>query len=145
MKPFAFFLSAALCAPAAFAQAGWFTVIGDPAEATADTVEVDPHPIAVKGDLRSMRIRVNRMSERKNWDGVPFRSYQASVEFDCVKNTAQFQQVKYFMQPNWAGDSHKSVTFSDANARPMRFRDMNPNPMSRILKAACAAHRSSAS
>lgn len=135
-------LAMALCAPA-FAAGDWFTVVGTRDDAASDTVEVDPVPKSVNGDSRVMAIQVNRASPRQNWDGVPFRSYQATVEFDCAKNTAFFQQVSYFLQPYWAGPSHKSVTFSANNRRPMRFRDMTPNPMERILKAACAGYRAS--
>jgi hypothetical protein len=142
MKPLLVALTVALTLSApAFAASDWFTVVGTLEDAASDTVEVDPMPKAVNGERRSMAIRVNRASPRDNWDGVPYRSYYAMVEFDCLRSSAYFQQVTYFMQPYWSGVSHKTVTFNLANRRPMRFRDMTPNPMERIVKAACIGYK----
>lgn len=119
------------------AQDTWFTVIGDRADFSVDTVEVNPAPISSSGDNRLMNVRVSRREVRKSWDGVTYRSYQSVVKFNCAQNTAQFQQIRYFMLPAWKGESHTTMTYSDANPRDMRFRDVEPNPTARIIKAAC--------
>ncbi|RZI97485.1 MAG: hypothetical protein EOO54_29730 [Haliea sp.] len=119
----------------------WFTVIGDHLDPAAETVQVNPAPVSVTQHTRVMLVRTSRASLRTSWDGVPFRSYQASVEFDCTAGTARFQELTYFMQPAWTGASHRTMQYSRDNPRWMRFRDMAPNPTERIIKAACSFHR----
>lgn len=131
-----------LLAPAR-AASPWLTVVGDVDDAASDTVQVDPTLKAVNGELRSMAIRVNRASMRTSPDGVLFRSYIAQVEFNCLKAEARFQTVSYFLSPLWHGVAHRTVVFTPANARLMRFRDMDPNPVERIVRAACMAGRAS--
>ena len=119
----------------------WFTVVGDLKEADTNTVQVDPQPVRVEGAIRFMDIRVNRATPRQNWDGVPYRSFRALVEFDCVSMDARYREITYFMHPFWTGEPARRIEYSRADPRPMRFRDMQPNPMERIVKAACAGYR----
>lgn len=119
----------------------WLTVTGDRTDPAQDTIEVNPIPVSTADDNRTMRIRVSRSVQRTNWDGIPFRSYYAMVEFDCGSKTAQFQQVSYYMQPVWAGEAHKVMSYGKQDPRPMRFRGVTPNPVERIIKAACATSR----
>lgn len=134
-----FLLSAGLMiCSGSYAQSDWLTVIGDHTDATADTVEVKPKPLSASGDHRVMLVRVSRAQQRINWDGIPFRSYVSTVDFDCAKMDAQFQQVSYYMQPGWSGEVHKIIQYGKSNPRPMRFRGVTPNPMDRIIKAACS-------
>lgn len=127
--------------PASAADTIWFTVIGDHLDPAAETVQVNPVPLSVTYSLRVMQVRASRATARTSWDNVPFRSYEATVEFDCTAGTARFQSLRYFMQPTWAGPSHKSMQYSPDNPRWMRFRDMAPNPTERIINAACSFHR----
>jgi hypothetical protein len=136
MKPVLFLAALALSA-SAFAEVEWFTVVGDRERASMDTVEVNASPLSVSGDQRVMQLRVNRQTLREGWSGAPYRSYTAVVKFDCLHNAAQFQQIVYFAQPLWAGEPLKIVNYTEADRRFMIFRDMNPNPVERIMKAAC--------
>lgn len=124
----------------AFAQAPavWFTIQGDSADPAADTVEVNPVPKSVSGDLRTMQVRVSRSAERTNWDGLVYRSFKADVLFDCAAKNARYVAMEYFMQPAWAGPSHASTNYTPGASRPMRFRDVSPNPTARIIRAVCA-------
>ena len=115
----------------------WLNILGDPGNPAADTVEVNPDPVSVNGPLRTMRVRVNRSGERKNWDGVPYRSYIAEVLFNCNDNNARYVAMEYYMQPNWKGEAHAATKYTPSEARPMRFRDVTPNPAAQIIKAAC--------
>ena len=81
------------------AQTVWFTVMGEPANAALNTVQVDPVPIDVKDSVRTMRVRVSRSLDRTSWDGVPYRSYESIVQFDCVKNSARYLSITYFARP----------------------------------------------
>ena len=119
------------------AETNWFTIVGDKTDPTLDTIEVDAVPVSINGSRRIMQVRTSRSAPRTNWDGIPYRSYKATVEFDCVEKTAEYQQMTYYMQPLWAGESHISTSYTKSNPRPMRFRDVNPNPIERIIKAAC--------
>jgi hypothetical protein len=136
---FKFLLLVLLALPAAWAQEAWLTVLGDPTNAVVDTIQVDPIPVSVSGDLRTMRVRVNRQSERNNWDGIPYRSYESSVLFDCASNTARYLEIKFYLQPLWLGQAHTSVAYSSALPRWMLFGGVDPSPYQRIIYAACEA------
>lgn len=120
-----------------YAQTRWFNVLGDPQDANVNTIEVDPVPVAVSGDLKTMRIRVSRSEQRKSWDGVPYRSYTSTVVFDCAHKKAQYVSLDFYMQPAWKGASHKTSTYAGDVKRPMEFRDVTPNPTQRLVRAAC--------
>lgn len=125
-----------LAAGVAAAQPTWLTVLGDPADPAVNTVEVDP--VDHDQDERSLRVRVNRSAPRTSWDGVPYRSYEAVVLFDCTRKSARYQTITFFAQPLWRGDALRSVDYSTGPARMMEFRDVHPNPLQRIVHAACA-------
>ena len=129
------------CTVTAFAQVPtiWFTIQGDPLDPGADIIEVNPAPLAVNGNMRTMQVRVSRSAPRTNWDGVPYRSYSFEVLFDCTAKTARYTAMEYFMQPRWAGSSHASPRYTPEEPRPMRFRDVEPNPTAQIIRAACGS------
>ena len=121
-------------------ESDWFTVVGDvsqPSEASKDVVQVSPGSISDASGLRVMQIRANRAENRVSRDGVPYRSFNATVEFDCENKTARYLSLNYFMQPGWQGPSHKTSTFTREQFRPMAFTSMVPNPAARIVRAAC--------
>lgn len=121
-------------------QIQWFTVAGNPGDAASNTVQVDPVAIGVEGDSRPaskrMNVRVNRSAERVNWDNIPYRSYESQVVFDCQARRAAYVQARYYARPLWQGEPHTVADYG-GNPRPMLFRDMEPNPMNRIVRAAC--------
>ncbi|SFU33030.1 hypothetical protein SAMN05216350_101355 [Polaromonas sp. YR568] len=119
------------------AQTTWFNVLGDPHDANVNTIEVDPVPVAVNGELKTMKIRVSRSEQRKSWDGVPYRSYTSTVVFDCAHKSARYVSLDFYMEPAWKGASHKTSTFTPEVKRPMEFRDVTPNPTQRLVRAAC--------
>ena len=120
-----------------FAETNWFTIMGDKTDPTLDTIEVDAVLVSIHGSRRIMQVRTSRSAPRTNWDGIPYRSFKATVEFDCIEKTAEYQQITYYMQPAWAGESHISTSYTKSEPRSMRFRDVKPNPVERIIKAAC--------
>lgn len=115
----------------------WFTVLGDRADPTLNTIEVDPAPLEVSEAGRMMSIRVSRSTQRTSWDGVPYRSYTARVLFNCTEGKAYYLSLTFYLQPLWRGTSHKTSTYTRENPRPMLFLDVEPNPTQRIIKAAC--------
>ena len=137
MKQLAVILSI-LVSGACMARADdWLTVMGDRTNPALDTIEVNPVPVTMTEESRVMRIRVSRSVPRTNWDGIPFRSYVATVEFDCPNKVGNFQQISYDMQPVWAGESHITTSYTRAAPRVMQFRGVTPNPVERIIRAAC--------
>ncbi|RYX92509.1 MAG: hypothetical protein EOO28_21690 [Comamonadaceae bacterium] len=118
------------------AETYWFTIIGDPTDPTVTTVLIDPTPILVKGSTRLMNLRVSRDKPRVSTDGVAFQSFQSTVEFDCEKGAARFTRAQFHDKPLWAGPG-RSVDYPPSTVRPMLFRDIEPNPSQRIIKAAC--------
>jgi hypothetical protein len=128
-----------LAVSAAHAQTPWLTVMGDPGDPAVDTIEVDPVPVSVAGDHRTMRVRVNRSAQRTNWDGIPYRSYESTVQFDCASNTARYLEIRFYLQPGWRGEIHRTETYRSTMPRWMVFRGVDPNPYQRIITAACGA------
>jgi hypothetical protein len=87
-----------------------------------------------------LKVRVSRSADRTSWDGVPYRSYESTVLFDCVNRTARSTRITYYTQPAWNG-AVKSVNYGPAVPRWMQFREVEPNPNERIVHAACGAGR----
>jgi hypothetical protein len=138
MRSAALLLSSVLCGTPAGAQSpsNWFTVTGDAERADIDTVQVDPIALARDADGKTMHIRVSRAALRHNWDGAPYRSYDAQVVFRCAERRAEYRAITYYMAPLWRGDPHLTVDYAD-KPRPMLFKDAQPNPTLRIVRAAC--------
>ena len=122
------------------AQTVWFNVMGDTADETVNTIEVDPTPVSIGKETRIMRIRVSRLADRVNWEGVPYRSYVSEVLFDCANNTARYVSIDYYKTPAWKGEPYKRSLYSQNEPRPMQFRDVGPNPYRRIIRAACQTY-----
>lgn len=117
-------------------EKAWFTVSGNPGNAMVDTVQVDPVAVASSPERKTMYVRVSRKSQRINWDGVPYRSYESQVAFDCRARRAEYLIATYYMAPLWAGDPHNTTDYTH-KPRPMLFRDVEPNPTGRLVRAAC--------
>ncbi|MES2188614.1 MAG: surface-adhesin E family protein [Pseudomonadota bacterium] len=120
----------------AHADQNWFTVIGDDRDGASDTIQVDPESMT-SGDIRTLKVRVNRAVMRTSWDKVPYRSYDSLVIFDCVQRSARYVSITYHLLPLWKGDPHKTSDYTTGTPRPMRFLDVTPNPSARIIRAAC--------
>lgn len=131
----ALLLYAALAASPAFA-AEWFTIIGNEADPAVDTIQVDPTPVAVKGHMRLLNVRVSRARQRTTKDGIKFRSFVAVTEFDCDKLTARFTKTRFYNEPLWTSPG-RDMDFPATDVRQMAFREINPNPTERVIKAAC--------
>jgi len=131
---------APLWAQTAGGQAAWFTITGNAQEADADTILVDPRPIAVEGDLRRMKVRMNRSKLRTNPRSVTYRSYEAEVEINCADRNARFTSTQYFDGPLWTRPSLQLVP-PPGVVVPMEFRLFEPNPRERVINAACAIGR----
>lgn len=120
----------------AWAQSGWLTITGNPKDANVDTVQVDPVAAQVDGRQKTMHVRVSRATERRNWDRQPYRSYQSRVVFDCQVRKASYVQATFFPMPLWQGSPSSTNDYS-ARPQPMLFRDVEPNPTQRLIRAAC--------
>ncbi len=118
------------------AETQWFTVTGNPADASVDTVQVDPVATKTDGKLRTMNVRVSRKAQRFNWEQVPYRSYESSVVFDCRARKASYIYATFYPAPLWQGPPSKTSDYA-SSPPPMLFRDVDPNPTNRIIRAAC--------
>ena len=103
-------------------------------------VEVDTKTLALKVDEKILNIRVNRDKLRTSWDGVSYRSYTAAVAVNYYLKNARYLSLIFYLLPLWEGLPHKTSTYSESAVSPMLFRDMDPNPTERIIKAACFAN-----
>jgi hypothetical protein len=125
-----FFAAAPACAES------WFSITGDPADPAADTVQVAPDTVVVFTTLRVMKIRANRAVTRAGYDGVPYRSYVSTVQIDCETNEARFRKLELFYGPLWTGPN-RVVDYPENEMPKMVFMDLQPNPVERIVQAAC--------
>ena len=121
----------------------WFTIHGDPDNPLVNTIQVNPVPVSIEGEQRTMKVRVSRSQPRRNWDGLPYRSYESVVLFNCVTNTARYLSADFYPQPGWKGDVVKA-TYTAEVPRMMAFLDVEPNPTLRIMRAACSTGRGAA-
>lgn len=115
----------------------WLTVVGDAGNPDADTILIDPRPVAMKGHQRWMNLRLNRARHRTSTDGVGFRSFTAEVEFDCQKMSARFTRTQFYGGPLWTAPGSLMV-YPPTMVRPMVFRDFEPNPREKVIHAACS-------
>ena len=119
------------------AQTDWFNILGDPEDEAVNTVEVDPTPVAISADTRTLRVRVSRSADRVSRDGVPYRSYVSDVIFDCASSTARHAWTDFYSQPAWKGEPHKRLLYAPGEPRPLQFLEIEPNPYQRIMRAVC--------
>jgi len=133
------FVLLGLIACQAQGQSLWFTVTGNPADPGVDTVEVDPVAVRTDGALKTMNVRVSRAAERRNWDGLPYRSYESRVVFDCRARKASYVEATFYPVPLWRGAPRPTVDYGP-KPQPMLFRDVEPNPTQRLIRAACQSH-----
>lgn len=132
-------LSLVLGSPAVKAESSWLTVSGNPDDFQTDVVQVDPASLSGNPSFPTLSVRVSRATLRTSWDNVPYRSYTSTVLIDCADKSGRYTEITFYMMPFWQGKPHKSTTFAPEEMRPMRFRQIEPNPTSRIVRAACAA------
>ena len=119
------------------AQPVWLTIVGSADEAKNDVVQVDPASRSGNAGFPTLSVRVSRATLRSSWDDVPYRSYVSTVVIDCDEKTGRYTEINFYMMPLWQGKPHKSTTFAPSETRAMRFRDIEPNPTARIVRAAC--------
>lgn len=116
----------------------WFTIVGNPVDPAADTIQVEVASIQGDDALRTAKIRVSRANVRLSpWAKVEFRSFVALTQFDCKARTARYLATDFHRQPLWQGTPFHSVTYPRDVVATMRFRDVDPNPAERIVRAAC--------
>ncbi|MDA7418688.1 hypothetical protein PGB34_20135 [Xenophilus arseniciresistens] len=121
----------------AWAQGEWLTLSGDPARPEVDTVQVNPIAVERSAQARTLDIRVNRSRTRRNWEGVPYRSYTAQVRIRCEERRGEYLNLRMYLQPLWVGPVQEAGY--DEPRPPMLFKDVEPNPTERIIRAACPA------
>ena len=122
---------------AASANPNWLTIVGDPLDPAVAIIQIDPNAAVVASDQRTMFVRVSRPQQRASTDGVSFRSYHANVLFDCSQKSARFVTVDFYEQALWQGMPHKSMSFGPTQLRPLVFRFFEPNPLEKLVRAAC--------
>lgn len=132
-----FCLASLVTTASAHKQTNWLTITGTPDQPQTDLIEVDPESRSSSKDFPALNIRVSRALLRTSSDGVPFRSYTATVMVDCNAKTARFVSATFYMMPLWQGNPHKTWLYSSTEIRPMLFRSIEPNPTLRIIRAAC--------
>ena len=116
----------------------WLTITGSTADPDVNTIQIDPTPVDTRGQLRWMTLRLNRPKQRTSTDGIVFRSFVSVIEFDCEKRTARFTKTQFYNGPLWTSPG-RTMDYPASMVRPMVFREIEPNPSERVIKAACAS------
>ncbi|MES2612518.1 MAG: surface-adhesin E family protein [Pseudomonadota bacterium] len=123
--------------PASHAEPSWLTVVGDPANPGADTVQVDATSAVAFDAMRMVRLRANRSSARTAGDGKPYRSYISQVMINCQEKSAWHRSISLFNDPLWKGQL-RMVDYKEGDDRNLAFAEMPADPKGRLIKAACA-------
>ncbi len=138
------FAAVGLLLASAWAQAAtavtepvWLTILGDPLDPVAETVQVDVTSAVAFESARLVSIRANRSRDRMARDGLDFRSYVSSVLIDCTAGTARHRAQSLYTGPLWTGEM-RYVKYDEKDIRMLAFKDMPANPKDRIIKAACS-------
>lgn len=119
------------------ANSNWLTMVGNPVDPDTSTIEVYVPASFVLNNQLSMNVRVNRAKQNVSSDGIPFRSYTATILVDCVGKSMRFTAAAFYLTPLWEGNPHKVVSWSVQEVRPVLFRNFEPNPKDKIFQAAC--------
>ncbi|WP_156472887.1 hypothetical protein [Pseudorhodoferax sp. Leaf265] len=136
MKLHAWAVCACLCVAEA-ATTPWLTVVGDPADPLADTIQVNPLFVRKDGPRRVMEVRVSRSQERTSTDGIRFRAFHGLVAFDCEARVARFLSSQFYNAPLWR-DPGARLDYPESAWRSVEFRGFEPNPRDRVVQAACS-------
>lgn len=132
-------LCAVLFCATAHGQNNWLTFVGSPNDAQNDVLQADPLSRSVTPNGPTLNIRVSRAMLRTSTEGIPFRSYTATVLVDCSAKTARFVTATFYLMPLWEGKPHKTLSYAPTEIRPVMFRFFEPNPLQRVVSATCAA------
>jgi hypothetical protein len=118
----------------------WLTLTGDPTRADRDSVQVRADSVALNGDTGSLQLRVNRAESRPAFDELPYRSYLGWIKVDCAHQEGLFQQLQYYTEALWTGET-RVANYTEPNMPKLMFKDMQPNPTTRLVRAACSVER----
>jgi hypothetical protein len=122
---------------AAHAQT-WFTVMGNPIDRAVDSVELNLEGVQPRGAVKHMEMRVTLAQVRVLPTGEAVGSYVSIIEIGCTEDSIVHVQQTRFPTRRWDGVPTVERFESE---RPMAFRGLDPNPKTRILKAACNQQR----
>ncbi len=122
-----------------FAHTNWLTLTGDPGNFHTDVLEVDPLSRLQNLNESTLNIRASHGKLLTSSEGIPFRSYTATIRVSCVDKTARFVNVSYHLMSLWEGKPHRELVFSATEVRPLVFRFFEANTILRIVKSACAS------
>ena len=124
----------------AMAASSWFTVMGDGADPSVDTVELNLDDVRAPGMNDLMFLRVTLAKQRTNRAGDRFTSYWSRIAIDCNKKSIVHVDQTRYVEKRWRG----AATFENfPDVRPMAFGGLEPNPKEVILRAACRGREKS--
>lgn len=132
-------IAAALSAAAAPTAESWLTIVGEPGAPGSHYIQVNPAQIDIRGDMRTIPVRINRATTWTTEDGIQFRSVEAEVLIDCDRQTARYLNAAFYTEPDFQGQAFKVLSYAKEDMRSMVFRDIGENLNARIIKAACTA------
>ncbi len=136
----AFALAILLGSGALHADPLWLTLAGDASRADSDSVQVQADSVSLNGTTGALQLRVSRAAERDAYDHLPYRSYIGWIKVDCTRREGRFQQLQLYTDALWTGES-RVVNFTEPNLPPMAFKDIRPNPNTRLIRAACSVEK----
>jgi len=118
----------------------WLTLAGDASRADRDSVQVMADSVSLNGTTGALQLRVSRAAERDAYDSLPYRSYIGWIKVDCTQRVGRFQQLQYYSDALWTGEA-RVVNFTEPNLPLLMFKDMQPNPTTRLIRAACSVEK----
>lgn len=131
------FAALSVTTPLRAAEPLWLTIMGDPTRQDVETVQVMADSVSLEGAIGSLRLRVSRTQSREGYDGQNYRSYVGWIKVNCPRREGRFQQLQFYSEPLWTGEV-RVANYTDPNMPQLQFKDIEPNPTARLIRAACS-------
>ena len=123
----------------AHAADAWLTIAGEPADGVGFYAQVRPAGIDVKGDMRTVPLRINLGPGPAAVDGQAYRSVETDVQIDCTRQTARYLRAVFYARPDFQGDPFRTVNYGKDELQPSLLAGAEEGANLRIIRAACSA------
>jgi len=117
----------------------WFSLAGRDAKSDATLVEVDLGTVRLRGGSGEAVIRVTHDVLKPHAAGFGYRSFIATAQIDCQRQTVALDSAAYFALPRGQGMRVGADSAGRQAGMPVRLLESIPaQARQALLKAACA-------
>lgn len=136
MKPAC--LAVALLAAANAHASQWFPLDSRAPGTPSTVVEVDLSTVRLGGGAGEAVVRVTHESAQPHPNGYAYRSFIATAQFDCQRQSVSLVSAAYFTGASGQGTRLGADSTGRASGMPARLQDsIPPHARQALLRAAC--------